>query len=121
MREGYHPLDTIRSSYHLQSRKFQFDVMEKSQPGNLFEENKNAVSQTAWACVVYSMVPYLGILFIPFAFIISGAGLVVSQRRPQLGGRKLALACIGVSILILGIQLLLWWLLYVIPELGVKI
>jgi hypothetical protein len=71
--------------------------------------------------VVYSMVPYLGILFIPFAFAISGAGYIVSYRRPQLGGRKLAMVCIGLTFLVLGVQIFLWWLLYIIPELGAKI
>lgn len=118
MREGYQPLDTIRASYGLQGKhfKFQDNIVESE---NLFEENKNTVSQTAWACVVYSMVPYLGILFIPFAFVISGAGYAISFRRPQLGGRKLATVCIGLTFVVLAVQLVLWWLLYIIPEIGI--
>lgn len=118
MREGYQPLDTIRASYGLQGKHFEFqsDIQEQE---SLFEENKNAVSQTAWACVVYSMVPYIGILFIPFAFLISGFGYAVSLRRPQLGGRKLAAVCIGLTFVVLAVQLVLWWLLYVIPEIGI--
>lgn len=119
MKEDYQPLDTIRASYGLQGKNLGFGEIEKEGPTNLFEENKNAVSQTAWACVVYSMVPYLGILFVPFAFVISGAGYVVAQRRPQLGGRRLAMICIGLTFLVLAVQILLWWLLYIIPKVGI--
>ncbi|HEV7929209.1 MAG TPA: hypothetical protein VGP12_03655, partial [Nitrosospira sp.] len=117
-REGYQPLDTIRASYGLQGKHFKFQN-NIEEPESLFEENKNAVSQTAWACVVYSMVPYLGILFIPFAFVIGGFGYAVSFRRPQLGGRKLAATCIGLTFMVLAVQIVLWWLLYVIPEIGI--
>jgi uncharacterized membrane protein len=119
MREGYQPLDTIRASYGLQGKHLEFGQLEKEEPKNLFEENKNSVSQTAWACVVYSMVPYLGILFVPFAFIISGAGYVVAYRKPQLGGRRLAMVCIGLTLVVLAVQIVLWWLLYFIPKVGI--
>lgn len=118
VKEGYQPLDTIRASYGLQGRHLEFEKPLPDDPKSLFEENKNAVSQTAWACVVYSMVPYLGILFIPFAFVVGGFGYFVSYRRPQLGGRKLAAACIGLSVVVLAVQVFLWWLLYIIPEIG---
>ena len=118
VREGYQPLDTIRASYGLQGRHLEFEKPMLRESENLFEENKNTVSQTAWACVVYSMVPYLGILFIPFAFLVGGFGYIVSYKRPQLGGRRLAAACIGLSVLVLAVQIVLWWLLYIIPEIG---
>lgn len=118
MSEKYQPLDTIRASYGLQGRHLEIETVGREEPKNLFEENKNTVSQTAWACVVYSMVPYLGILFIPFAFVVGGFGYIVSYRRPQLGGRRLAAACIGLSVLVLAVQIVLWWLLYIIPEIG---
>lgn len=120
MKEGYRPLDTIRASYGLQGKHFQFGNIEEEEPKDLFEQNKNNVSQTAWACVVYSMVPYLGILFIPFALVISGAGWVVAYRQPQLGGRRLAVACIGLTFLMLGVQICLWWLLYIIPTMDLR-
>jgi hypothetical protein len=118
VKEGYQPLDTIRASYGLQGRHLEFESIVREDPQRLFEENKNTVSETAWACVVYSMVPYLGILFIPFAFVVGGFGYLVSYKRPQLGGRKLAAACIGLSVLVLAVQIVLWWLLYIIPEIG---
>jgi hypothetical protein len=70
---------------------------------------------------VYSMVPYLGILFVPLAVIAGGAGYFVSYRRPELGGRRLAAACISLSFVMLAVQLFLWWLLYLAPTLAGRV
>jgi len=114
--EDYQPLDTIRSAYRLQQKSLT-EIGSSQQ--NLFEQNKNHISHTAWACVVYSLVPYLGVLFIPFAFIAGTVGYFVSLKLPHLGGRRLATICVSLSFLILGIQILLWWLLYLVPHLSV--
>ncbi len=120
--EDYQPLDTLRSSYHLQGKSFLVEnAPPKEEIKDLFEINKNSVSETAWACFVYSMVPYLGILFVPFTLIIGGLGLVISAKNPALGGRKLSLASFGLSFPVLGIQIFLWWLLYIVPELAKRI
>ena len=108
----------------MQGRAFVFERSEIEKSGemtDLFEQNKNTVSQTAWACLVYSLVPYLGILFIPFTFFIGGFGYFTALRRPHLGGRRLALISIGISFVVLGVQIFLWWLLYIIPEIGIQI
>ena len=118
MDEGYEPLDSIRASHNLRIKLTAEPSLLTEETKNLFEPSKNTISQTAWACVVYSMVPYLGILFLPFAFVVGGAGYVVSQRRPHLGGRRLAVICVVLSVVILAVQLVLWWLLYIIPEVG---
>ncbi len=117
--EGYQPLDAIRSSYGLQRKSL--GIAKEYKPTALFEVEKNVVSETAWACVVYAMVPYLGILFVPFAFLAGGYGYVIARRNPDLGGGRLALICIGLSFVILAVQIFLWWLLYIIPEIGVGI
>ena len=116
--EDYQPLDAIRSSYRLQRKRLWKRGANVTDGELLFRENKNAVSETAWACVVYSMVPYLGIIFVPFAIAAGGWGYFVSVRRPFLGGGRLAAFSIGLSFLILTVQIVLWWLLYIIPELG---
>lgn len=119
--EDYEPLDNLRASYRLQGQSFLIENAKKQEAANLFEENKNSIAQTAWACVVYSFVPYLGILFVPFAFVVGGLGYFVSHRQPNVGGRKLALASVALSFVVLAVQIFLWWLLYFIPELGRRI
>lgn len=121
LREDYQPLDRIRASYRLQGKSFQFPESKKEEIVNLFEVNKNPVSETAWASFVYSMVPYLGILFIPFTLVFGGFGVAVSLRQPQIGGRNLSLVSIGLSFVVLAIQIFLWWLLFIIPEIGKQI
>ena len=120
--EDYQPLDTLRSSYHLQGKSFLVEnAPQEEEIKDLFEINKNSVSETAWACFVYSMVPYLGILFVPFTLIIGGLGLVISAKNPALGGKKLSLASFGLSFPVLVMQIFLWWLLYFIPELAKRV
>ena len=80
---------------------------------NLFKPEERALSQIAWACIVYAMVPYLGILFIPAAVAVSGRCLFSSP------GRRAA-THLGATFLVLTVQLLLWWLLYIVPELSVS-
>jgi hypothetical protein len=121
LKEDYQPLDTYRSSHRLQGKSFLVENAESKEITDLFAREENTVSQTAWACFVYSMVPYLGILFIPLTFIIGSFGVAVSYQKPHLGGRKLALTSMGMSFIVLAIQVFLWWLLYIIPELSGRI
>src|SRR4051794_37643239 len=119
MSEDYEPLDAIRSSYRLQRETLKIAAPPHPTPAmSLFPVNRNAMSDTAWACVVYSMVPYLGILFVPLAFTIGGIGYAVSLRRPHLGGKRIAMVSVALSFGILIVQVFLWWLLYIIPEIG---
>lgn len=121
LKEDYQPLDTYRSSHRLQGQSFLVENAESKEITDLFAREENTVSLTAWACFVYSMVPYLGILFIPFTFIIGSFGMAVSYRQPHLGGRKLALTSMAMSLPILIVQIIFWWLLYIIPELSGRI
>jgi len=117
--EDYEPLDTLRASYRLQGKSFQF--YQKEEITDLFAENKNSAASTASAFVVYSLVPYLGILFCPGAFLMGGIGVFVSYRKPYLGGGRTSAYSIVFSVIIFVTQILLWWLLYIIPELGKSI
>lgn len=119
--EDYQPLDSLRASYRLQGQSFLVENARREDVTNLFKQNENSVSQMAWACFVYSLVPYLGILFIPFTFVVGGCGYFVSLHKPHLGGRKLALISFGLSFVVLAVQVFLWWLLYIIPELAKQI
>ncbi len=116
--EDYQPLDTLRASHRLHGKAIVFEGQELMQPEKLFETNENGIAQTAWASLVYSLVPYLGIVFIPLTLLMGGAGIFVSFQKPALGGRQLSVAAISLSFVVLAIQILLWWLLYFIPTLG---
>jgi len=119
--EDYQPLDRLRASYRLLGKSFPIEESKKEETTNLFPKNENSVSETAWACLVYSFVPYLGILFVPLAFVVAIFGIAISFQRPASGGRKLALASAALSFVVLAIQVFLWWLLYIIPEIGKQI
>lgn len=119
LREDYQPLDRLRSSYNLQGKSFGFLSKKKEQTDDLFYVNRNSKAETAWACCVYSFVPYLGILFVPFTFLIGAFGYLNAVKNPEIGGRRMSLTSIVLSVVVLGIQLFLWWLLYVIPDIGI--
>jgi hypothetical protein len=118
MNQDYAPLDALWASYNLQSRS-ESQKVEKPQQEikELFKKPSNGAAATAMAFVVYSLVPYLGILFCPGAILMGGIGLAVSYKKPQLGGRQTATYSICLGAIITAIQVLLWWLLYLIPEL----
>lgn len=116
--EDYQPLDTLRSSNRMQGKAIVFDKRQIEPTENLFELNENGVSQMAWACFVYSLVPYIGIIFIPLTIAVGGFGVVASYQKPWIGGRKLALVSVSLSFVVLAAQIFLWWLLYIIPTLG---
>ena len=80
------------------------------------DEDHNLASSAAWACNVYSLVPYLGIAFLPIAFVLSALDYFKARRRRQPREIRLALLSVGLSFLIAGVQIFLWWLLYFIPE-----
>lgn len=121
LKEDYEPLDRIRSSYGLQGKSFGFLSKKGEHTEDLFNINRNPIAETAWASCVYSFVPYLGILFIPVTLIIGSLGIAVAVKNPELGGRKMSLASIGVSFIVLAVQIFLWWLLYIIPEIGIPL
>ncbi|MDQ3323385.1 MAG: hypothetical protein M3525_13290 [Acidobacteriota bacterium] len=121
LKEGFQPLDNLRASYRLQGKIFPAENRQKEETVNLFETNKNSASESAKALIVYSLVPYLGILFCPLAFLSGGFGAFVAYRQPNLGGGRTSFYAVFLSIVIFFIQIFLWWLLYFIPELGRKI
>ena len=79
---------------------------------------ENGAAATAMAFVTYALVPYLGILFCPGALLFGGVGLLRAWRAPRGGhasARSSALI-IALGLLVLCAQLLLWWILYKVPE-----
>jgi hypothetical protein len=78
--------------------------------------NQNRSNAIARAFAIYALVPYLGILFCPGAVVMGTIGLAQSYRIPAVGGRVGSYLSIGAGLLLLGIQLFLWWLLYKVPK-----
>lgn len=103
----------------MQGRAIVYAKAAPEKPVNrLFEENTNAASQMAWAFFVYSLVPYIGILFCPGAFVMGGVGYYMAYRRSYLGGGRVSAYSFLLSIAVVCFQIFLWWLLYIIPTLG---
>jgi hypothetical protein len=76
------------------------------------------VAATARAFATYSLVPYLGILFCPGAVLVGGFGIVSAYRsRPEVDETSTRICYISVlvGIVILAIQMFLWWILYKVP------
>jgi hypothetical protein len=80
------------------------------------EQNRNEASTTALAFTTYALVPFLGILFVPGAVLIGIAGFAYSFYAPAKGGRRTAFASILFGLVILGVQVLLWWVIIKVPE-----
>ncbi|HJU93622.1 MAG TPA: hypothetical protein VJ656_11860 [Pyrinomonadaceae bacterium] len=73
---------------------------------------------TARAFATYSLVPYLGILFCPGAVLVGTVGVVRSYHSHQTSsesGRVVCYVSTIVGLVVLAVQLLLWWLLYQAP------
>lgn len=124
--QGYLPADALRSSYHLQHRpvtgkgrrsKGGAAAQGKNQMASTFAPSgQNNAATIALAFMTYSLVPYLGILFSPGAVLLGTFGLVYSFRAPHRAGRRAAYASLAFGLLILGVQILLWWVIIKVPE-----
>ena len=75
------------------------------------------LAATARAFATYSLVPYLGILFCPGAVVVGTVGIFKSYRSSNTSdARFVCYASTIVGVVVLGIQLLLWWILYRVPD-----
>ena len=118
--EGYQPLDAIRSSYRLQRRALAVPGRSAGEsPASLFAAERSGLSDTARACVVYALVPYLGILFVPLGVLIGSVAMAAAWRGSRPRAWRAELLCIGLCLIVMAVQLFLWWLLYIIPEIGI--
>ena len=78
----------------------------------------SGLAATARAFATYSLVPYLGIVFCPGAVVLGTVGVVRSYRSRASGeaSRGVCYASTIVGLVVLAVQLLLWWTLYQVPE-----
>lgn len=76
-----------------------------------------SLPDTARAFATYSLVPYLGILFCPGAVVVGTVGVVRSYSSKQTKEERfVCYFSTIVGIVVLVIQLLLWWILYRVPS-----
>jgi hypothetical protein len=76
------------------------------------------LAATAKAFATYSLVPYLGIVFCPGAVLLGTVGVVKSYRSDHVSsdpGRGVCYISLIVGLVVLAVQLLLWWILYQVP------
>lgn len=85
---------------------------------DIFETKTDFAGSVVWACAVYSLVPFLGILFVPVALIFGAAALLKVSGSADPKERR-TLNAMLFSVFVLAGQIVLWQLLYLIPELGV--
>lgn len=78
--------------------------------------SESEAASTAFAFVTYGLVPYLGILFCPGALVFAGLGLVRAWRTPHRGHARASALGLALGLLVLCVQLFLWWILYKVPE-----
>lgn len=122
--EQYSPADALRASYHLHrpasGRKVarpQPPVQKKRPMSKMLPEiNRNSASTTALAFTTYALVPFLGILFIPGALLIGAVGFVYSYYAPHKGGRRTSFASLFFGLIILSVQVFLWWIIIKVPD-----
>ena len=78
----------------------------------------SGLAATARAFATYSLVPYLGILFCPGAVLLGTVGVINSYRSNQTSsdsGRVVCYMSTIVGLVVLAVQLFLWWILYQAP------
>lgn len=76
----------------------------------------SGLAGTARAFATYSLVPYLGIVFCPAAVVLGTVGVVRSYLSQAESARGIYYASLGVGVVVLAVQLLLWWILYQVPR-----
>jgi len=81
------------------------------------QENGDGIAATARAFATYSLVPYLGILFCPGAVLMGSLGVARSYRFASASRHRMTCyVSLATGVIVLAVQVLLWWILYKIPE-----
>ena len=80
-------------------------------------KEQSSLAATARAFATYSLVPYLGILFCPGAVVAGSVGLLKlnAESGADRDSRRVCANSLLVGVIVLAIQLLLWWILYKVP------
>lgn len=78
-----------------------------------------ALPGTARAFATYSLVPYLGIVFCPGAVLLGTIGVVRYYRSQSMSSDSERTVCYVstiVGLVVMAVQVLLWWILYQAPK-----
>ena len=110
--DDYMPTDALRASYRAHHHVMHINRVRTNKL-HTFNHHDNQAAHLALAFVAFALVPYLGILFCPCAFIAGCAGV---HRARNHGGRNAATFGIIAAFIILAAQVFLWWLLYQIGK-----
>lgn len=80
-------------------------------------KDQSSLAATARAFATYSLVPYLGILFCPGAVVVGSVGLLKlnGESLADRDSRRVCANSLLVGVLVLAVQLSLWWILYKVP------
>jgi len=134
---GYFPTDALRASYRFErvpvvshsleasrgpgrtrARRSTYTRIRTARAGRelMARGTENGAAATAMAFVTYALVPYLGILFCPGALLFGSVGLVRAWRTPRPGHARAAVMSLVLGLVVLCAQILLWWILYKVPE-----
>jgi hypothetical protein len=129
--DGYFPADSVRASYRFERAPAPSRQQHRSTAGRAARRvsarggrefmprvRESGAAGTAFAFVTYALVPYLGILFCPGALLFGGVGLVRAWRAPRVehSAVRASALSIALGLLVFCAQLLLWWILYKVPE-----
>ncbi|HEV3468734.1 MAG TPA: hypothetical protein VG148_05395 [Pyrinomonadaceae bacterium] len=122
--EDYFPTESLRASYSFERRPApgrEREARTVARPAavrarRMSVQAENRAAATGLAFVTYALVPYLGILFCPGALVMGGLGLWRASRSPHAASRRAAALCVALGLVVLCVQLVLWWVLYKVPE-----
>ena len=92
---------------------------DNDNPSVAFASESPLSSSVTFACNVYSMVPYIGIIFVPLAALFGGRDYLAARRADDSARARSALRFLGVSVSLIIFQLFLWSLLYIVPTLKI--
>ncbi|QYO66195.1 hypothetical protein [Leptolyngbya sp. 7M] len=85
---------------------------EREKAYSIFGPKRALSESAAWASVVYSLVPLVGIVFVPVSIIFATVSFIRGNEI------KVTFKLFLATLVILCAQLGLWWLLYLIPTLS---
>lgn len=106
----YAPAALLQASYH-QRRMAAFGASLNSEPAALMISRQNNLTAGAFAFVTFSVVPFLGVLFCPFALLLGMCSWLQSTRHPNPIRTVRPAIAVALAVVISGVQLSLWWML----------